>query len=48
MKWVSRLCNLNTLITNVKSGLGKTVQVISFLAHLRDMGNKGPHLIVVP
>lgn len=29
-------------------GLGKTVQVISFLALLRERGNKGPHLIVVP
>jgi SWI/SNF-related matrix-associated actin-dependent regulator of chromatin subfamily A containing DEAD/H box 1 len=29
-------------------GLGKTVQVISFFAHLKEKGNKGPHLIVVP
>ncbi|KAH9985991.1 SNF2 family N-terminal domain-containing protein [Russula compacta] len=29
-------------------GLGKTVQVIGFFAHLRESGNKGPHLIVVP
>lgn len=29
-------------------GLGKTVQVISFLAHLQEQGRKGPHLIVVP
>lgn len=30
------------------AGLGKTIQVISFLAHLQETGNKGPHLIVVP
>ena len=29
-------------------GLGKTVQAISFLAHLSETGEKGPHLIVVP
>jgi SNF2 family DNA or RNA helicase len=29
-------------------GLGKTVQVISFIAHLKASGNRGPHLIVVP
>ena len=29
-------------------GLGKTCQVISFLAHLLEIGEPGPHLIVVP
>ncbi len=29
-------------------GLGKTYQVIAFLAHLLEVGDKGPHLIVVP
>ncbi|TRM69915.1 SNF2 family N-terminal domain-containing protein [Schizophyllum amplum] len=29
-------------------GLGKTCQVISFLAHLKEQGNSGPHLIIVP
>jgi SWI/SNF-related matrix-associated actin-dependent regulator of chromatin subfamily A containing DEAD/H box 1 len=29
-------------------GLGKTVQVISFFAHLQESGKRGPHLIVVP
>ncbi|KAF9529360.1 SNF2 family N-terminal domain-containing protein [Crepidotus variabilis] len=29
-------------------GLGKTIQVIGFLAYLREIGKKGPHLIVVP
>ncbi|KAG6845934.1 hypothetical protein H0H87_000740 [Tephrocybe sp. NHM501043] len=28
--------------------LGKTIQVISFFAHLKEKGNKGPHLVVVP
>ncbi|KAJ6593959.1 SNF2 family N-terminal domain-containing protein [Mycena capillaripes] len=28
--------------------LGKTIQVISFFAHLKAQGNKGPHLVVVP
>jgi SNF2 family DNA or RNA helicase len=29
-------------------GLGKTIQVIAFLQHLKEKGNAGPHLIVVP
>lgn len=29
-------------------GLGKTCQVIAFLAHLAEVGQKGPHLVVVP
>lgn len=29
-------------------GLGKTIQVISFFAHLKQQGSKGPHLVVVP
>ncbi|KAL1748813.1 SNF2 family N-terminal domain-containing protein [Schizophyllum fasciatum] len=29
-------------------GLGKTCQVISFLAHLKEQGNEGPHLVIVP
>jgi SWI/SNF-related matrix-associated actin-dependent regulator 1 of chromatin subfamily A len=29
-------------------GLGKTIQVISFFALLKEQGNKGPHLVVVP
>jgi SWI/SNF-related matrix-associated actin-dependent regulator 1 of chromatin subfamily A len=29
-------------------GLGKTVQVISLFALLKERGIKGPHLIVVP
>lgn len=29
-------------------GLGKTAQVISFLGRLYEIGNRGPHLIIVP
>lgn len=29
-------------------GLGKTCQVVSFVSHLIETGNTGPHLIVVP
>ncbi|RMZ89025.1 hypothetical protein DV736_g3744, partial [Chaetothyriales sp. CBS 134916] len=29
-------------------GLGKTYQVIAFLSHLRETGQHGPHLVVVP
>lgn len=29
-------------------GLGKTCQVISFLAHLKETGQRGPHLVVCP
>jgi SWI/SNF-related matrix-associated actin-dependent regulator 1 of chromatin subfamily A len=35
-------------VTDSCVGLGKTIQVISFLAHLKEQGNKGPHLVVVP
>ncbi|KAG6869134.1 hypothetical protein C0993_001699 [Termitomyces sp. T159_Od127] len=34
--------------TGALSGLGKTIQVISFFAHLKEKGNRGPHLVVVP
>ena len=48
MKWVSTLFHifLHWLIRDV--GLGKTIQVIAFLAHLKDIGKAGPHLIIVP
>ncbi len=35
-------------LSDASLGLGKTIQVISFLAHLKEQGGKGPHLIVVP
>lgn len=36
------------MTSNPSLGLGKTIQVISFFAHLKEQGGKGPHLIVVP
>jgi SWI/SNF-related matrix-associated actin-dependent regulator 1 of chromatin subfamily A len=33
---------------NVALGLGKTIQVIAFLAHLKETEKPGPHLVVVP
>jgi SWI/SNF-related matrix-associated actin-dependent regulator 1 of chromatin subfamily A len=39
---------ISSLLISTITGLGKTVQVISFFAHLRESGNKGPHLVVVP
>ncbi|KAK6009543.1 hypothetical protein OSTOST_25521, partial [Ostertagia ostertagi] len=29
-------------------GLGKTIQVIAFIAYLKEANVRGPHLIVVP
>jgi hypothetical protein len=51
MKWVRDALSLGktiSLSSELGAGLGKTVQVISFLAHLKEKGNKGPHLVVVP
>jgi SWI/SNF-related matrix-associated actin-dependent regulator of chromatin subfamily A containing DEAD/H box 1 len=46
---------LNLLFKNKLSGiladdmgLGKTCQVIAFLAHLSEIGERGPHLVIVP
>ncbi|KAJ3748791.1 SNF2 family N-terminal domain-containing protein [Lentinula detonsa] len=49
LNWLQLLyrSNLSCILAD-EMGLGKTVQVISFLALLRERGNKGPHLIVVP
>ncbi|KAE9411430.1 hypothetical protein BT96DRAFT_12158 [Gymnopus androsaceus JB14] len=49
LNWLHLLyrSNLSCILAD-EMGLGKTVQVISFLALLRERGNKGPHLIVVP
>ncbi|KAJ7385779.1 ATP-dependent helicase smarcad1 [Desmophyllum pertusum] len=38
---------LNGILAD-EMGLGKTVQAIAFLAHLRESGERGPHLIIVP
>jgi len=39
--------NLNGILAD-EMGLGKTIQAIAFLAHLKEMGDEGPHLVVVP
>ena len=41
-------CTSSRISCSRASGLGKTVQVISFFAHLKERGRNGPHLIVVP
>lgn len=48
MMHVPRILRLSSLISGYVAGLGKTVQVISFFAHLRERNRRGPHLIVVP
>ncbi|EKM54402.1 uncharacterized protein PHACADRAFT_97789 [Phanerochaete carnosa HHB-10118-sp] len=49
INWLNLLYNRHlSCILADEMGLGKTVQVISFFAYLKDKGNKGPHLIVVP
>lgn len=49
VNWLNLLYrNKLSCILADEMGLGKTVQVISFLAHLKEKGNKGPHLVVVP
>lgn len=47
--WLSLLYKqkLSCLLSD-DMGLGKTCQVIAFLAHLRSIGERGPHLVVVP
>ncbi|TFK75361.1 hypothetical protein BDN72DRAFT_832223 [Pluteus cervinus] len=49
VNWLSLLYGrrLSCILAD-EMGLGKTVQVISFLAHLKENGNKGPHLVIVP
>ena len=39
--------SLNGILVD-EMGLGKTIQTIAFLAHLKETGEEGPHLIVVP
>jgi SWI/SNF-related matrix-associated actin-dependent regulator 1 of chromatin subfamily A len=39
--------SLNGILAD-EMGLGKTIQAISFLAHLKELGDEGPHLIIVP
>merc|ERR1711935_190693 len=39
--------SLNGILAD-EMGLGKTIQAISFIAHLKQLGDEGPHLIIVP
>jgi len=39
--------SLNGILAD-EMGLGKTIQAISFIAHLKELGDEGPHLIIVP
>ncbi|KAF9241553.1 SNF2 family N-terminal domain-containing protein [Melanogaster broomeanus] len=49
MNWLYLLYNKEySCILADEMGLGKTIQVISFFAHMKERGNFGPHLVVVP
>lgn len=49
INWLSLLYkNKLSCILADEMGLGKTCQVIAFLSHLKEVGNNGPHLVVVP
>merc|ERR1719273_541737 len=39
--------SLNGILAD-EMGLGKTIQSIAFLSHLKELGDEGPHLIIVP
>lgn len=49
INWLSLLFRrkLSCILAD-EMGLGKTCQVIAFLAHLKEIGETGPHLVVVP
>lgn len=49
INWLSLLYKrkLSCILAD-EMGLGKTCQVISFIAHLKEIGEPGPHLVVVP
>lgn len=46
MKWYQTVTELKT--KKIFQGLGKTVQIIAFLAWAKQNSIKGPHLIIVP
>ncbi|KAK2463239.1 hypothetical protein APHAL10511_004894 [Amanita phalloides] len=49
VNWLNLLyCRNLSCILADEMGLGKTIQVISFFAQLKERGNNGPHLVVVP
>lgn len=49
LNWLNLLFkqNLSGILAD-DMGLGKTLQTIAFIAHLKETGESGPHLIVVP
>lgn len=49
LNWINLLYhNKLSCILADEMGLGKTCQVIAFMAHLKQVGEKCPHLVVVP
>jgi SWI/SNF-related matrix-associated actin-dependent regulator 1 of chromatin subfamily A len=42
------LLNYRSLSRWTSTGLGKTAQVIALIAHLKEKGKPGPHLVIVP
>ena len=49
INWLNLLYqNKLSCILADEMGLGKTCQVIAFMAHLKQVGERGPHLVVVP
>lgn len=50
LNWLALLWSQKRKLSGLladEMGLGKTCQVITFLSHLREIGVKGPHLIIV-
>ncbi|KAI5965429.1 FUN30 [Candida theae] len=49
LNWINLLYHhkLSCILAD-EMGLGKTCQVIAFMAHLKQAGEQGPHLVVVP
>lgn len=45
---ITNSCHLCEVIPPLLQGLGKTIQVIAFIAYLMETNVRGPHLIVVP
>ena len=49
INWLNLLYhNKLSCILADEMGLGKTCQVIAFMAHLQEVGEVGPHLVIVP